>query len=162
MRKLNSSSKDFEKLNKKQKQSINSKDKQEVSTRKYCDPFYLGYSETRTSTIMSRITPNLLTFYSASNPNIVLASYWFQSRYCSHLYNESFVILFGEDGLLILNWNFEEIFSYSKRAIDSCYVDEFLVFITSKDGRIYVYDLAARNMTRIADLSLIEEEIRKK
>jgi len=130
--------------------------------RKNKDPHYLGYSEPRTCTIMSKATENLLSFYCASNPNLILASYWFEARYSYHIYNELFVILYGEDGFVILNWNFEEIFCYSKRAIDCCFVDEFLVFIATKDGKVYVYEIVTKNLIHIADLSILEEEIKNK
>ncbi len=59
----------------------------------------------------------------------------------------------------MLNWNFEEIFFLKKRTVDSCFVDDLLVFIACKDGRIYVYDIVARTLNKIFDLFFYEEDI---
>lgn len=53
------------------------KEKREASMNKFKDPYYIGYSEPRICTIFSKVTKNLLTFYSASNPNLIISSYWF-------------------------------------------------------------------------------------
>ncbi len=72
------------------------------------------------------------------------------------------MILYGEDGIMLANWNFETIFSYRKKAIDCCCVDDLVMFFASKDGKIFVYDILEKVVSQIFDLSVCEEETRRK
>ncbi len=51
---------------------------------------------------------------------------------------------------------------FKKRAVDCCCIDDSVVFIGCKDGRIYVYDLVWRILVQVFDLMSCEEEIKRK
>ena len=60
-----------------------------------------------------------------------------------------------------MNWNYETIFKFTKRSVDCCFVDELIIFIGCKEGRIYTYDMVSRNLTAIYDLIECEEKLCK-
>ncbi len=106
MKKIASAAKEYERSTKRRETQQATINKQDVLSKKLHDPCYIGFSESRTCTILSKLTAQLLQFYSVSNPNIILAAYSFGESYSQHLYSETFVILYGEDGLVLMNWNF--------------------------------------------------------
>ncbi len=82
IKKLATATKEHERSAKRREtQHVANTTKQEAPNKKLHDPYYIGFSESRTCTIMSKLTSKLLQFYPVSNPNIILAAYSFGESY---------------------------------------------------------------------------------